>query len=225
MEKDELQQKINSARSELSLETRQAIDSIDWKGALLKIKDTKSYNLEQLDDLETETELLLCGLTNPKDFPKEIGTRMQISKEEVNTLVNEMNELIFKKIREKLMADTSEKSSDRLEQKETQTLNKAGIEIMPEEITASDSFLNKEKVRGGILEQRDTLISDVENPDLIKTPSIIPSQKLTGSFSMPTKKTEYTVNNISKTPDNSKTSPIPTPTQYKKVDPYREIPE
>ncbi len=224
MEKDELQQKIDSARAELSQETKQAIDSVDWKDALLKIRDKKGYNLEQLDDLETETELLLCGLTNPQDFPKSIGTRMQISREEVNDLVNEMNELVFKKIREKLMENTNEKNSDQLEQKETQTLNRAGIEIMPEEITTQNQSLNKEGGRSGVLEQRDTMLKDVENPDRIMTPSIIPSQKLSGSFNIPAKKTEYTIGNISKPVDNSTITPPTIAGQYK-VDPYRELPE
>ncbi len=231
--KDALQLKIEEARKQLSPETRQAIDSVDWMATILKIKENKGYNLEQLSDLETETELLLCGLTDPKNYPTELGSRMQITKEQVNDIVNEMNESVFKKIREKLMEITAEKEEKDLNNnKERETLNKAGIEI-----TTPNPLLTKEGAKGEVGEKRSEMISDIENPELIQKTNIspdkgrqegfnpLPSQKLSGSFTMPTKQTEYSIDNMSK-PNNPTPPSAPTPqTAPYKVDPYRELPE
>jgi hypothetical protein len=98
--KDSLQTTINEARKLLSEESRNSIDSINWRSILERI-DPK-YNPSQLASLEIETELLLCGLLNPDLYPKELGARMQISGGEVSLLINKIDELIFKKIQEEL---------------------------------------------------------------------------------------------------------------------------
>lgn len=97
---DTLQIKITEARNLLSKESREAIDNVNWKLTILGMD--KKYNPEQLENLETETELLLCGILNPEDYPKELENRMRISKEETTLLINEMDRLIFKKIQEEL---------------------------------------------------------------------------------------------------------------------------
>lgn len=96
-----LQKKIIEARSYLTKEAREAIDSVDWKSVILKMNDR--YNEDQLDTLETETELLLCGLTIPDNYPKELENRMTIPKGQVDLLINELDESIFKKIQENLI--------------------------------------------------------------------------------------------------------------------------
>ena len=111
---DLLQAKIDKAKLQLPEETRDAIANVDWKAAILGMRAKKGYTFEQLDDLEIETELLLCGLLDPKNYPKELEQRMKISKEAASQLVNEMNDLVFKKIREELIKKTEKKdvSSD-----------------------------------------------------------------------------------------------------------------
>lgn len=97
---DLLQVKINEGRSTLSKESREAIDNIDWRLIILGMN--KKYNPDQLDNLETETELLLCGILSPEIYPIEIENRMHITKEEVGLLIGEMDRLVFRKIRDGL---------------------------------------------------------------------------------------------------------------------------
>lgn len=104
-----LQIKINRARDELPKETIKAIDSVDWKAYILSLREKKGYSFEQLEDLELETELLLCGLLRPEDYPKELEERMKIPKPQVDLLVSEMNEFVFKKIKEELIRNTEKK--------------------------------------------------------------------------------------------------------------------
>jgi len=93
---DQLEIEISKAREKLSLKSREAIDAVDWKQIIsgMNIK----FNSEQLEDLKTETELLLYGLTATENFPKELENRLKISKNEVILLINELDRLIFKKI-------------------------------------------------------------------------------------------------------------------------------
>ena len=97
---DLLQIKIAEARAGLSKESRAAIDDVDWKFIILGMN--KRYNSEQLENLETETELLLCGISSPEEYQQELEKRMMLSKEDVISLLNDMDRLIFKKIQEKL---------------------------------------------------------------------------------------------------------------------------
>src|SRR3989338_4976303 len=106
---DTLKIKIDAARRNLSEETKVAIEAVPWKIAILGMREKKGYSFEQLGDLEIETELLLCGLLNPQDYPKELEKRMGISRAQADDLVNEMNEVVFRKIREELIKNTERK--------------------------------------------------------------------------------------------------------------------
>ena len=106
---DELQIIINEARAQLSKESREAIDSVDWKLTILGMN--KKYNPDQLENLKTETELLLSGILNPQDYPIELENQMKIPKDEVISLINEMDKMIFKKIQEQLIKILAKKES------------------------------------------------------------------------------------------------------------------
>ncbi|MFA7000204.1 MAG: hypothetical protein WC241_03765 [Candidatus Paceibacterota bacterium] len=97
---DTLEIQIAKAKALLSQDSRNAIDAVNWRGAIEVMG--KKYSAIQLETLETETELLLCGLVNTIDFPKELEARMKIPKVEVSMLLNEMDRLIFKKMQEEL---------------------------------------------------------------------------------------------------------------------------
>lgn len=195
---DLLQIKIEKAKAELSENTRNAINAVDWKSVVLGMRRKRGYSFEQLGDLEIETELLLCGLLSPENYSKELEKRMALSKTEVNDLIKEMNSLIFVKIKENLIKiierektftkqtpanDTEEEKND------TQILNSAGIEIIPEK----------------------------PKPE---TPPIL-TQKLSGYVKNEVVETNHSLENISKSTNADNNGIVKSP----KIDPYREIPE
>ncbi len=106
---DLLQINIEKAKRNLPLETINAINAVDWKAAILGLRGKYGYTFEQLGDLELETELLLCGLVNSEDYPKELSKQMGISKSAADELVNEMNNVVFKRIRGELIKNTERK--------------------------------------------------------------------------------------------------------------------
>ncbi len=263
---DMLQIQIDRAREELPQETRKAIDSVDWRAVILSFREKKGYSYEQLEDLELETELLLCGLSNPVDYPKELEKRLKLPRPQVDLLVNEMNELVFKKIKDELIRNSERKeifvkkeeaevkiptqntnqdfANMKMPSTPTSTQNTSiTIKIAPEiplsppaspseALRAGNLPLSKgeEKVLSNTSGQGGELTSSIPTPikpsassaidntleDPKNTKSIL-SQKLSGTFQVPTAKTQYSSDNISKagliqTGDTIKT---------KKTDPYR----
>ena len=214
---DLLQVKIDQAKAKLSEDTLEAIAAVPWQAEILKMRETKGYSFEQLNDLEIETELLLCGLVAPADYPKELENRMKINKAQANELVLEMNTLVFSKIKEELIKRTERKttatSKNSEEKNDAQVLNTAGIEIVPEKLelgTAEQST-----------ESREEVLKKVEKPEPTTVPPIL-AQKLSGSFQIPSVKTEHFLENITKTPPPTPASPK---VEKPLIDPYRELPE
>ena len=201
---DPLQIKISDAQKKLPEATRRAIAAVPWKTVILSMKETKGYNFDQLADLETETELLLAGLLAPEDYPKELAARMKIPKFKADELVEEMNKLVFGKIREELIKITEggePKGPEvempvaptiKLKPDEASVLHSAGIEIPGANLTTPELPAGQARLPDG---------------------QGMLAQKFAGTFQMPSKKTEYTVPNVSK-PAEAKPKPA--------VDPYRE---
>lgn len=220
---DLLKIKIETAKRELSPETVSAIDAVDWKTSILELRNKYGYTFEQLGDLELETELLLCGLVSAENYPKEIEKRMKISKAQANELVNEMNNLVFKRMREELTKNLDRKKIIADSEKNTadtgQILNSAGIEIVPEKLELSPGETPTES--------REKMLQKIEKPAATipaapkEEPHPILAQKLSGSFQTPIVKTDHSLENITKTAGE----PKPPAPQGPKIDPYREIPE
>lgn len=216
MEKDLLQIKIDEAKANLPEQARKAIDNVDWKLKILEFRESKGYSYTQLTELEIETELLLCGLLSPEEYPRELQKRMNLPENEVRILIEEMNQKVFQRIKQEIIKISEEKKRQELNQekfKEEKAFNlktkeegkpaEAQKEIMPE-----DLLLKKE----------------IENPVEIKPNSdnFLASEKLFKSFQIPETKTEHFVEKI--TQPSSK-EPEAQNTMVKRVDPYREVPE
>ncbi len=198
---DLLQIKIEKAKAELPEDTQNAINAVDWKIVILSLREKKGYTFEQLGDLETETELLLCGLVSPENYSKELEKRMRLSKAEVNDLVREMNDRVFAKIKENLI-----KIVERKEKFKGQSENPASF---ARTVLAKGNETEEEK--------RDTQILSSAGIEII--PPTILTQKMSSYVKNEVKKTEHSLNNL--TPSNV---PSAVPTKPV-VDPYREIPE
>ncbi|MDE2399486.1 MAG: hypothetical protein KGL67_00515 [Patescibacteria group bacterium] len=230
---DLLQIKIENAKKQLPDETVNAIAAVDWKAAILSLREKKGYNFEQLGDLELETELLLCGLASPAEYPKELQNRMRISKAETDELVNDMNILVFNKIKEEMIKNSErrkvfEKKAEpiranevvqgssaaggmEINKTENTVLKSAGIEVIKPEITSGEKPV----------ESREAILKKVENPETPKAQSML-AQKIMSSVQTPIVKTEHTLENIS---GNKGEVVTPIKNQPLKVDPYRELPE
>jgi hypothetical protein len=223
---DLLQIKIENAKKQLSEDTLNAIAAVPWQAEIIKMRETKGFTFEQLGDLEIETELVLCGLLNPTNYPSELENRMKISKDAANELVEEMNKLVFSKIKEELIKITERKHSPLEEysapkaegdgqiihpgasatpqegNQTNQVFKEHGIEIIPEKLELSTPAKATPQEGNNII-----------HPML--------AQKMSVPVQTQVVKTEHTLENITKTNTPSTTPKNESP----KVDPYREIPE
>lgn len=216
----------------LSEESRHAIDAVDWRTIILGMRAEKGYSYAQLEDLELETELLLCGLINPEDYPKELEKRMGIPKAKIDELVNELNEKVFKKIREELVKTIERKkmseNSKTNETKENFKKEEEPIESREEllkniENTSTGNVENIVLQGKEILAQKELPVGNkdkqenkgepLKNSPRVPLGNSILEQKLSGAFQIPTTETNHSLGNLS-----SSNKPSTTP----KVDPYRE---
>jgi len=203
-----------------------AILSSDYESSLVEIGKKYQLTVGQMGMLEQETTLTMMGLTPIENFETELTRELNVDKIKGGQIVTDINEKIFLNIREllKLMstpideepaAVDKELSIKKPDEKkiETDILKSAQIEIMPEEIIAP----RKEEA----MEKPADMLAKVENPDLItkeiqneKILKSMSSQKLSGSFQIPTVRTEHTLPSLSKDASVAK-----------KTDPYRLSPD
>lgn len=232
---DLLQIKIEKAKENLPAETLNAINAVDWKAVILSLREKKGYSFEQLGNLETETELLLCGLITPAQYPKELQSRMSISKAETDNLVNEMNILVFKKIKEELIKNTERRNMVEKEKiEEIEVFEDAGIKIVeplntPLNTVNINKDLNTNQVNPIIkekeVESREEILKKVESPE---GHSIL-ADKLSTTVQMQATTTEHVLENTPKDPA-SLIKPVVVKEESNKkvgykVDPYRLSPD
>jgi hypothetical protein len=247
--KDALQIKIDEAKANLPEETKNAISAVDWRSAVLAMREKKGYSFSQLEDLEIETELLLYGLLKPEDYPKELETRMKISKEDSNELINQLNELIFNKIRNELVKNSETRKIPVISEKQAKSseagspdasveafrenqnkvdnkvLDQSGIQIVSEEKKAKSSEAGSPDASVEAfreekeLEKREDMLKKVENPE----PTEIKIQTPAPSF------LEQKLGSSFKIPPTETKYPDATikraPIGSTKTDPYREAVE
>jgi hypothetical protein len=177
-----------------------------WLGALEDIRKKHELRVDQAGELQTETFLVLLGLTKPADYVHEIQARLNLVGNKAGEIAEDAEKLIFRPLITKLEEVYSRNEETAIAPEETQVLNNTGIEIETEAPLAG-SALPPSAVN------RETLLEEVENPLLIPNPenkNIIAS-KLTQTFTIPKKDTDQSLGG----------APVSPPLK-KSGDPYRE---
>jgi hypothetical protein len=191
---EEIQKKFESLPENL----KWAIMAANVDDNIIEISQENGLNVEQMGQLSLETHMEMFGFTPPEKFEESVKNSLKLSDEKTKEIVNAINEKIFKAIRSKMMEPSVEREEDE-ENKDTQILSSAGIEIV-------SPRLNKEGAGGG---------------DAKESPHPILVQKLSGFVKNEVKETEHSLQNLSSTNTEKMTSVKNIPT----IDPYREIPE
>jgi hypothetical protein len=204
-----IEEKWKEAFEKLPEETKNAITHSDYQKKLYEIGSENNLTINEMGDLAEYTNKIIFGEIRPDTFESYIKTKIIRPDEIIKKIVNEVNDLILKNIREQLMNSTVREDT-----KDKEILSSAGIEILESTPELTSGITKKE-----VIEDREKLLKKIENPP--KTPSIF-TQKLAGSFKMPIVETEHTLNNLSK---DTATVPVKASSEKTLADPYREIPE
>src|SRR3989338_6526387 len=89
--------------SKLPSDLKTAIYSADSSTAIENISKKYGLHIDQMGKLAEETGLVMLGVTHPKDFISNLAKRLQVDQITAKSVARDVNEQIFKKVRESLM--------------------------------------------------------------------------------------------------------------------------
>src|SRR3990167_1185834 len=81
---------------------KDVIFGLEMNEIVEKIGRENQLNIEQIGDLANETGMVMLGVTHPNDFIGNLTERLEVDKEKARAIAGEINEQIFKKVRESL---------------------------------------------------------------------------------------------------------------------------
>ncbi|MBI3305739.1 hypothetical protein HYZ82_01235, partial [Candidatus Nomurabacteria bacterium] len=141
----------------------------NYQAMLYAISKEYKLTVSQMDALEKAVTSFMEGKIEPDNFRRELEKNTALPPETINKLANDINEKIFKKIREDLKKITesplartvlaSPKENEN-ENGDKEVLDRAGIEVVPPPATAVD-------VRMEELQGREEMLNRIEKPGAI----------------------------------------------------------
>jgi len=118
---------------------------------ILEIGKTYNFDAEKLEVLQTETTLLILGLTNPDNYPSELKNRLKINDETSNDLVKKVIAFISIEKMEKLK-EIYKKTEDENRKKENRIIEKikGELNLLPKEKQEAINNFEWEKISAEI---------------------------------------------------------------------------
>ena len=83
-------------------DTQKVLTSLEVANKVAKIGEDNGLMLDKQSDLFDEISFVLLGLTHPNEFIPHLRKRLGVSDDVVNKIADEINEQVFKEIRESL---------------------------------------------------------------------------------------------------------------------------
>ena len=81
---------------------RDAILSVDSADITRSIGEKNKLTIDKIGELASETGRVMLGVTHPNEFIGNLADRLEVDKEKARAIAQEINEQIFKKVRESL---------------------------------------------------------------------------------------------------------------------------
>ena len=96
------EEQIAQMYDNLPEDLKDAIFGLEMNEIVEKIGRENQLNIEQIGDLANETGMVMLGVTHPNEFIGNLADRLEVDKEKARAIAGEINEQIFKKVRESL---------------------------------------------------------------------------------------------------------------------------
>jgi hypothetical protein len=237
----ETQKLIDERMAKLPAYIRTALAQIHWGEQIISIGKKNGLHIDEMGALQTETVLVLVGLVHPDQYAKNLQHELHIPKEKIDAIIMDVNEKVFKNIRQSLI-DFITTENENKEEKGIETediFKKTGIELSAETMPIMDQPMQDNTVgiaersileHSGveveedrpIMEQREApdrrdILSNLENPPHMESNqfSHLIKSKLSETVINPPEKTKY---------EDHPTTPqaFPPGEPPKRSDPYRE---
>lgn len=209
------EEQISQMYDNLPEDLKEAVFSVDMNDVVEKIGRGHQLNIDKIGDLANETGMVMLGVTHPNEFIGNLTDRLEVDKEKARAIGGEINEQIFKKVRESLR-----KIHNMREEEEEQKVADVGHSVsnITETVNRSDILNEIEKdhtkEEGGV-------------PDIMKGDINPFEEKMKeGVFKIPTEEKHY-IEDESEEKEGKKQPPANLPTQekpkkYQGFDPYKE---
>ncbi len=155
---------IEEQMTKLPADVKEAIISIDYESRLREITKRQKLLIDQAGKLEMETTLVMIGLEPISDYISNLESHLELSTERAQEIASDVNENIFKPIRQSL------------EKMDEQMLKGENNESTTEEKKTGSTTQEKEDL------DRNQILKEIEDPSIIdngnRTIEIRPPQAL-----------------------------------------------
>ena len=228
------EEQIAQMYDNLPEDLKEAIFSLDMSEIVEKIGREKQLNIEQIGDLANETGMVMLGVTHPNEFIANLADRLEVDKEKARVIAGEINEQIFKPVREsirKIHSMREEGEEEKANQDKVSPFGNSQGETLKDENSREDILKDIEK---------DYTKEGSGVPDIMRGDANPFEDKMKeGVFKVPTEERHYieekpeekkleagvASNEVRK--ENQKQPPANLPTQenlkkYQGFDPYKE---
>lgn len=210
---EQLKEKYNNLPDDL----KEAIFSANSAETIQEIGKKYSLSIEKMGQLADETGLVMLGITHPRDFVPNLSKRLGVDSGTARKIAEDVNEQIFKKVREslkKLHGITEDKPA-------APTTAQGGVGVPTPEGVEKETPAKEEIMREIEKEPHEEKV-----PEILKGMNV--PEKGTSVFDEKTKKEEPhglppKESEHPSTSSGQVPSPEPKPeSQYPTGDPYRE---
>ena len=96
------EEQIAQMYDNLPEDLKDAIFGLEMNEIVERIGRENQLNIEQIGDLANETGMVMLGVTHPNEFIGNLTERLEVDKEKARAIAGEINEQVFKKVRESL---------------------------------------------------------------------------------------------------------------------------
>ena len=96
------EEQIAQMYDNLPEDIKESIFGLEMNDIVEKIGRENKLNIEQIGDLANETGMVMLGVTHPNEFIVNLADRLEVDKEKARAIAQEINEQIFKKVRDSL---------------------------------------------------------------------------------------------------------------------------
>jgi hypothetical protein len=115
-------------------EVRGAIENSDWERVVFNIGRENKLHIDDIDTLSIETILTMIGLEDPADFYDNVKRRTEITADQMENIVDQINERLFSKIRNALREYYEKLSAGEImHPEEKKHLQKSGVVLDDDE--------------------------------------------------------------------------------------------
>jgi hypothetical protein len=184
---------VSEIYNALPLDVQTAMSSVDTIGKMQSIGQKHELHIDQIGELGKETGLVMLGLTHPSAYVKNLTERLNLDRGKATEIARDVNEQIFKPIRESLKrihsmeGDSSENASLPPDSPlETSSIMQdddlARLEARREEMIKKETS-TKESVLAGASEIKTSSTEDIDDMS-------IHEQKLSGPTSSSSQRME-----------------------------------